>query len=203
MFTVLGLALVAGSIGAIWALTDPRAVDDVFAIALAVAVLVLALGMFVAALRRRRAGFLAFITALTSVTMVVAVVTPRSAIVPPSYGIPLDRSGSYLQPVGDAYFTATAELDAVRGTPEVELAQWAGDVYLDVHDDARIALDARGARGVSVVVLDASGDTVESRTGDADGLLVVGGEADDPADADLTIRQGGNVFVTVFEGASR
>ncbi len=203
VFTVLGIALVAGSIAAIWALGEPAASGDVFAIAVAVAVIALAIGMLVAALRRRRAGFLAFVTALVTVIMLVAALAPQSAIVPPSSSIPLDRSGSYLQPIGNAFFTATADLDAVRGTPDVELTQWVGDVYVDVHDGVRVALDARGARDVSVVRVDASGDPVPTRAGDGDGLLVVGGEAGDPVDADLTVRRGGNVFVTVFEGASR
>jgi len=203
VFTVLGSALVAGSIAAIWALGEPAASGDVFAIAVAVAVIALAIGMLLAALRRRRAGFLAFVTALMTVIMLVAALAPRSAIVPPSYSIPLDRSGSYLQPVGNAFFTATADLDAVRGTPDVELTQWVGDVYVDVYDGVRVALDARGARDVSVVRVDASGNPVAPHSGEGDGLLVVGGEAGDPLDAELTVRQGGNVFVTVFEGASR
>ena len=205
VFTVLGIALVSGSLAAIWALGSPDLGRYVFAIALAVGVIALALGMFVAAVRRRRSGFLAFVTALTTVTMLGAAVAPSSWIVPPSYGIPMLESHSVVQPIGDAYLTA---FDAVRdapGTPEIELTQWVGDVHLTVYDDVRVVLDAGEAGRVEVMERSADGSVdVRSQYDDADGIHTFGGDPGQSADARLIVRQQvGTIYVTIDEGAGR
>lgn len=205
VFTVLGIALVSGTLAAFWALASPDFSEYAVAVALAVGVIVLAAGMFVAAVSRRRSGFLAFLTALTTVIMLGAAVAPSSSVVPPSYGIPMLESHSVVQPVGDAYLTA---FDAVRdapGTPEVHLTQWVGDVHLTVYDDVRVVLDASEAGFVEVTERSADGSLdVRTQYGDADGIHTIGGEPGQAADARLIVRQQvGTIYVTIDEGAGR
>jgi phage shock protein PspC (stress-responsive transcriptional regulator) len=205
VFTVLGVALVSATLAAFWALASPDLSGYAIAVAFAVGVIVLAAGMFVAAVSRRRSGFLAFLTALTTVIMLGVAVAPSSSVVPPSYGIPMLESHSVVQPVGDAYFTA---YDAVRdapGTPEVRLTQWVGDVHLTVLDDVRVVLDASEAGRVEVLERSADGSVdVRSDYGDADGIHTLGGEPGQGADARLIVRQQvGTIYVTIDEGAGR
>jgi hypothetical protein len=205
VFTVLGVALVSATLAAFWALASPDLSGYAIAVAFAVGVIVLAAGMFVAAVSRRRSGFLAFLTALTTVIMLGVAVAPSSSVVPPSYGIPMLESHSVVQPVGDAYLTA---FDAVReapGTPEVQLTQWVGDVHLTVLDDVRVVLDASEAGRVEVLERSADGSVdVRSDYGDADGIHTLGGEPGQGADARLIVRQQvGTIYVTIDEGAGR
>ncbi len=205
VFTVLGIALVGATLAPFWALASPDFSGFAVAVALAVGVIVLAAGMFVAAVSRRRSGFLAFLTALATAILLGAAIAPSSSVVPPSYGIPMLESHSVVQPVGDAYFTA---FDAVRhapGTPEVQLTQWMGDVHLTVYDDVRVVLDASDAGLVEVMERSADGSTdVRSQYGDADGIHTFGGEPGQAADARLIVRQQvGTIYVTLDEGAGR
>ena len=204
VFTVLGLALVSASIAAIATLGSTALRDFVPAIAVAVAVLVLAAGMFVAAVRRRRSGFLAFVTALTTVAMLGTGVGPARTIVPPSYGLSLTESGTYFQPIGDAYFTAFDDGSSSTSTVEVELTQWVGDVHLTMFDDTRVVLDASEA-GLVLMVRSADGSLSQTSTfGDADGLHTFGGSPGQNADARLIVRQQtGTIYVTIDEGAGR
>ncbi|WP_448002848.1 PspC domain-containing protein [Agromyces bauzanensis] len=205
VFTVLGIALVGGSLAAIWALGAPELAGYVAAVALAVATLVLALGMFVAAVRRRRAGFLAFVTAVTTVVMLGAAIAPARSFVPPGYGISMLESQSVVQPIGDAHLTAFDGVRDAPGTPEVELTQWIGSVHLSVYDDVRVVLDAREAGRIEVTELTADGSVeVQPQFGDVDRIHAFGGEPGQSADARLVVRQQvGTVYVTIHEGAER
>ena len=206
VFTVLGLALIAGSIAAIWAVGSADLGGHIVAVALAVAALTLALGMFVAAVSRRRSGFLAFATTVTTVVMLAASVASAVTIIPPSFGIPLVRSGTFVQPIGDAHVTAFADLKAAPGTPEIELTQGIGDVHLAILDGTRVTLDARDAGRVQVVNYSKDGAaTFEPALSGQGRIFTLGGDPGASSDATLTVRQrqSGTIYVTIHEEAGR
>ncbi|GAA4370566.1 PspC domain-containing protein [Agromyces bauzanensis] len=205
VFTVLGIALVGGSLAAIWALGSPELTAYVSALALAVATLVLALGMFVAAVRRRRAGFLAFVTTVTTLVMLGATIAPARTFVPPGYGISMLESQSLVQPIGDAHLVASAELRRVPGMPTIDIEQGIGDVYLTVLDGTQVVLDAREAGRVDVTWVSADGRARAATTGDADVIHTLGRTSGASADARLIVHQppGGTIYVTIHEGDER
>ncbi|RXZ72618.1 PspC domain-containing protein [Agromyces albus] len=206
VFTVLGLAVIAGSVGAIWAVGSADLSGHIVAVSLAVATLTLALGMFVAAVSRRRSGFLAFATTVTTVVMLGASVASAVTIIPPSFGIPLVRSGTFVQPIGDAHLTAFAELEAAPGTPEIELTQGVGDVHLTILDGTRVTLDARDAGRVQVVSYSNTGAArSEPALGGEGRIFTLGGDPGASSDATLTVRQqqSGTIYVTIHEEAGR
>ena len=83
--TVLGVALIGGAIAALRALGVPDTAGFAIPIAFAVATLAIAAGMLIAALRRRRAGFLAFTAIVATVAMLTstagASIMPQGALV--------------------------------------------------------------------------------------------------------------------------
>ncbi|MDQ0894708.1 PspC domain-containing protein [Agromyces ramosus] len=213
--TAIGIALVAGSIAAIWALGAADVADFAIPIAFAVATIVLALGMFVAALRRRRSGSLAFFATLTTASMLVAVagasIMPQGALVPPSYGIAVDHSQRLVQPFGDAYFYVTPRFDS--GTPTIELSQGTGDTWITIDQGARVLLDAAEAGAIELFISSPDGSTESMpQLGDTDSrVLLLGGDTGviSPAEggaetADVRIvltQQSGDVHVDIREGA--
>ncbi|HEY9323737.1 MAG TPA: PspC domain-containing protein [Agromyces sp.] len=213
VFTVLGLALVAGSIAAIWALATPNIAGFAIPIALAVATLLLSVGMIVAALRRRRSGALAFTTVLAAIAMTVAVIAasivPQGTLVPPGYSVPLNHSQRLVQPYGDAYIHATPWWRDVP--PVIELQQGAGSTWITVEPNTEVVLDASEAGPLEVIVFAPDfSSTSEPQIGGLDrGALVLGGEAgvreyrdgDDPVDAKIVLEQGsGMVHIEIREG---
>ena len=206
VFTVFGIAVVGGSLAAIWALGAADLTGYVVAVALAVAALVLALGMFVAAVRRRRAGFLAFVTAVTTLVMLGAAVAPARTVIPPGYGVSLLESQSVVQPIGDAYLLASAELRRVPGTPAIKIEQGIGNVHLTVMDGTQVVLDAREAGRVDITRISADGRGRSVPTGvDVGGIHTLGRTGGAPADARIIVHQpqSGTVYVTIHEGAER
>lgn len=213
VFTVLGLALIAGAIAAIWSLTTPTVAEFAIPIAVAVATLLLSIGMVVAALRRRRSGGLAFMTMLSAIAMTVAVLVaslmPQGVLVPPGYSIALDHSQRLVQPYGEAYIHATPWWRDVP--PVIELRQGNGDTYITLEPDAEVVLDASKAGQIAVVVFSADYSSNSSpQIGGLDrGALLLGGEAgvseyragDDPVDARIVLEQGsGMVHIEIREG---
>lgn len=213
VFTVLGLALVVGSIAAIWALATPDVAAFAIPIALAAATLLLSLGMIVAALRRRRSGALAFLTALSTTAMTVAVITasimPQGMLVPPGHSVSLDRSQRLVQPFGDAYVYATPWFR--DEAPVVELRQGDGDTWITIQPDTEILLDASQAGPIEVTVTSDDGSSRSTpQLGGLDrGELLLGGEqgvrersADDVlVDAKIVLEQGsGMVHIEIREG---
>jgi hypothetical protein len=155
---------------------------------------------------RRRSGFLAFATTVTTVVMLGASVASAVTIIPPSFGIPLVRSGTFVQPIGDAHLTAFAEVQGAPGTPEIELTQGVGDVHLTILDGTRITLDARDAGRVQVVDYSKDGvATYEPQLSGRGRVYTVGGEPGTSSDATLTVRQqqSGTIYVTIHEEAGR
>ncbi|MFC9560797.1 PspC domain-containing protein [Agromyces sp. NPDC056965] len=214
VFTVLGLALVAGSIAAIWALATPDVAGFAIPIALALATLLLSIGMVVAALRRRRSGGLAFMTLLSAIAMTVAAIAasimPQGVLVPPGYSVALDHSQRLVQPFGDAYVHATPWWRDVP--PVVELQQGTGSTWITVEPDTEIVLDASEAGPLEIVVYSPDfSSTSEPQIGGLDrGALLLGGEAgvreyragDDPVDAKIVLEQGsGTVHIEIREGS--
>ena len=215
VWTVIGVALVAGSIAALWALGAADVAGFAIPISLAVATIVFALGMFVAALRRRRSGWLAFFATLTTASMLAAVVAasimPQGALVPPSYGIAVDHSQRLVQPFGDAYFYVTPRPG--DGMPTIELTQGTGDTWMTIDQGAEVVLDATDAGPIEVFVSSPDGSTRSSpQFGDADSrVLLLGGEAvvsdnaeggDETADVRIVLTQGsGDVHIDIREGA--
>jgi phage shock protein PspC (stress-responsive transcriptional regulator) len=213
VFTAFGLALVAGSIAAIWALATPNIAGFAIPIALAVATLLLSVGMIIAALRRRRSGALAFTTMLSSIAMTVAVIAasivPQGTLVPPGYSVPLNHSQRLVQPFGDAYIHATPWWRDVP--PVIELQQGAGSTWITVEPNTEVVLDASEAGPLEVIVFSPDfSSTSEPQIGGLDrGALVLGGEAgvreyrdgDDPVDAKIVLEQGsGMVHIEIREG---
>lgn len=206
VITVLGLALVSGASASIWGLTAPGLDEFATAIGLAAMTLVLAAGMFMAAVRRRRSGFLAFVATLATLGMLLAAAAPGRTLVPPSYGISMLESQVVVQPVGDAYLVAYEELHSVPGTPEIELTQGIGDVYLTITDGTQVELDASAAGEVIVTEFDADGTARSTQSAPPpDGMYALGRTSGAPADARLTVSQsqGGRIIVDIQEGTAR
>jgi phage shock protein PspC (stress-responsive transcriptional regulator) len=204
--TVLGLALVSGASASIWGITAPGLDEFATAIGLAAMTLVLAAGMFMAAVRRRRSGFLAFVATLATLGMLLAAAAPGRTLVPPSYGISMLESQVVVQPVGDAYLVAYEELHSVPGTPEIELTQGTGDVYLTITDGTQVELDASAAGEVIVTEFDADGTGRRTQASPGpDGVYTLGRTSGAPADVRLTVNQsqGGTIMVDIQEGTAR
>jgi len=206
--TVLGIALIGGAIAALRALSVSDTAGFAIPIAFAVATLAIALGMLIAALRRRRAGFLAFTAIVATITMLTATagasIMPQGTLVPPGYGIPLDQSQRLVQPFGDAYMFAfpTGADDA----PVVELTQGTGDTWLTIDEDARVVVDATDAGPVNVVSVDVDG-TVTQVEVDAGRPMLLGGDqvvaytGSNAADVRLELHQNaGSVHIEIHEG---
>ncbi|MEF3402579.1 PspC domain-containing protein [Agromyces sp. CCNWLW203] len=213
VFTVLGLALIAGAIAAIWALASPSIAGFAIPIAIAVATLLLSIGMIVAALRRRRSGGLAFMTMLSAIAMTVAVfvasLTPQGTLVPPGYSVSLDRSQRLVQPFGDAFIHSNQWWRDVA--PVVELQQGTGNTWITVEPDTELVLDASEAGEIEIVVWspDYSSSSVPQIGGLDRGALLLGGEGgvreyragDEPVDAKIVLEQGsGMVHIEIREG---
>ncbi len=213
VFTAFGLALVAGSIAAIWTLATPNIAGFAIPIALAVATLLLSVGMIVAALRRRRSGALAFTTVLAAIAMTVAVIAasivPQGTLVPPGYSVPLNHSQRLVQPFGDAYIHATPWWRDVP--PVVELKQGNGDTWITIEPDTEIVLDATEAGEIEITSYsrDFSSRSTAPIGGLDRGALILGGESivrehspdDDPVDARIVLEQGsGTVHIEIHEG---
>ena len=204
--TVLGLALVSGASASIWGLTAPGLDEFATVIGLAAMTLVLAAGMFIAAVRRRRSGFLAFVATLATLGMLLAAAAPGRTLVPPSYGISMLESQVFVQPVGDAYLVAYEDLRSVPGTPEIELTQGVGDVYLTILDGTQVELDASAAGEVVVTEFDADGTARRTQASPGpDGEYTLGRTSGAPADVRLTVNQsqGGRIMVAIQEGTAR
>ena len=207
VFTVIGIALVAGGVAAIWALADRDVAGFAIPIALAVSTIVIAVGMIVAAVLRRRSGALAFTAILATFSMFVAVmaaaIVPQGSLVPPGSGLDLAVSQRVVQPFGDAYLYAPPT--GAASPAVVELTQGTGNTFLTVSEDARVILDATEAGPIDVVVFSSDGSArPQSAVGD---VLMLGGEAgvtdrvDGPADTRLVLKQGsGRVYIEIHEG---
>ncbi|GAA1825596.1 PspC domain-containing protein [Agromyces salentinus] len=210
VFTLLGLGLVAGAIAALWALGDADVADFAVPVALAAATLVLALGMVVAALRRRRSGALAFFTLVSTLALLVglggASFGQQGRLIGPSTSIELTRSLEYVQPLGDAYVTAYAT--GSSRTPTVQLNQGFGDTWITVLPGSRLLLDASEADRIDIVVFGEDGSTTTPQLDglDLDELLIGGPEgvsaprSGEHVDAEFTITQRtGTVYVQIQE----
>ena len=211
VFTVFGIALVGAAISAIWALGAENSAGFAVPIAIAVAVIVLAVGMLVAAVRRRRSGALAFAATVATVAMFVAGlgawIAPRGALVPPGYSSSLEYSQRLVQPFGDAYLYAVAS--GANEPTVIELTQGMGDTWLTLEEDARVVLDASAAGTLDVVVHSPDWSSVgRPQLGGLDrGRLVLGGDdliSDDPSgdvDARVVLTQrSGTVHIEIREG---
>lgn len=210
VFTMLGLAVVVGAIAAIWAFGAPEAAEFSGAIALAAATLTLSLGMAIAALRRRRSGILAAVTATTLVAMLVSTAVsafaPYGTLIAPNQSISLGYPQQLLQPVGDAYVSVGAYDGYPNDAQVITLTQGTGDTYIYVDPNTSIVLDASEAGAITYTVWDADGNPSQRQFGDVDDRTLVLGDvaADDTegatADARLVLRQNsGSVFIEVFE----
>ncbi|MFF2274236.1 PspC domain-containing protein [Agromyces sp. NPDC058126] len=212
VFTLLGIAVVTGAITAIWAFGDPETAAFSTAIALAAATLVLSFGMVVAALRRRRSGILATITAASLVAMLVSTAVsafaPYGTLIAPNQSISLGYPQQLLQPVGDAYVSVGSYDGYPNDAQVITLTQGTGDTYITVDPNTSIVLDASDAGAISYTVWDADGNPSQRQFGDVDvdrRILVLGDVATDDsegttADARLVLRQNsGSVFIEVFE----
>lgn len=210
VFTLLGIAVVIGAIAAIWAFGDPETAAFSAAIALAAATLALSLGMVIAALRRRRSGILATITAVSLVAMLISTAVsafaPYGTLVAPNQAISLGYPQQLLQPVGDAYVSVGSYDGYPNDAQVITLTQGTGDTYITVDPNTSIVLDASEAGAIAYTVWDTDGNPSQRQFGDVDERILVLGDVaeDDPegttADARLVLRQNsGSVFIEVFE----
>ncbi|GAA1807486.1 PspC domain-containing protein [Agromyces neolithicus] len=208
--TVLGVAIIGGAIAALRALGVPDTAGFAIPIAFAVATLAIAIGMLIAALRRRRAGFLAFTAIVATVAMLtattVAAIMPQGVLVPPGYGISLDRSQRLVQPFGDAYMYAFPT--GAGDTPVVELTQGTGDTWLTIDENASVVLFAADAGDVRVYSVAPDGMITQVQVDPDDRVLTLGGDpifsdrAESDADVHLVLNQGaGDVHIEIHEGA--
>ncbi|SFR69630.1 phage shock protein C (PspC) family protein [Agromyces sp. CF514] len=210
VFTMLGVSLIGGAVAALWALGSADVAAFAVPIALAVATLALALGMVVAALRRRRSGALAFFTSVSALAMLTGVLGAsfgqQGLLIGPSTSIELSESQQLVQPIGDAYLTAFPLGDAQ--TPVVELVQGVGDAWINVQGGATVLLDASEAGDLDVFVFDADGGTGNPQLGGLDrSAIVLGGETGvralrpgEQVDARLDLTQRtGDVHIQIME----
>ncbi|GAA1767859.1 hypothetical protein GCM10009747_30760 [Agromyces humatus] len=208
--TVLGVALIGGAIAALRALGVPGTAGFAIPIALAVAALAIAVGMLIAALRRRRAGFLAFTAIIATVAMLTATagasIMPQGALVPPGYGISLDHSQRLVQPFGDAYMYAFPTGDG--DTPVVELTQGTGNTWITIDENASVVLFAADAGDVRVYSVSPDGMVSPVQIDPDDEVLTLGGDpivsdrAESGADVHLVLNQtSGDVHIEIREGA--
>ncbi|MGW9179376.1 PspC domain-containing protein [Agromyces sp. NPDC055658] len=211
VFTMLGLALVAGAGAAIWALGVPDAAQYAVAIAFATATLVLSAAMIVAALWRRRSGALATLASVSVVAMLIATsssaMAPFGTLLAPSASVSLGYPQQLVQPVGDAWIS----IGAYDGYPDeaqtVTLTQVLGNAYVTIDPHTSIVLDATDAGDVTVFTYDADGYGSAEELTDSDSRVytitsegITRSESDD-ADARLVLRQtSGYVEVNVWEG---
>lgn len=214
VFTALGVALIGGAIAAITALGSADTSGFAVPIALAIAVLVLAAGMVVAALRRRRSGALAFFTMTTVFAMIVATlsagVAQSGTPLGPNASFDLRTGGRYVQPFGDAHLWLFLDGDA-PGAAKVttELTQWRGDTFITLDEDAGLLLDARDAGAVQILVVGEDGAVTEPAFGEFRGLIPVGGPDGvdrDRAEHDTTLvlhQDAGRVYIDIMEEAGR
>ncbi|WP_022889276.1 PspC domain-containing protein [Agromyces italicus] len=210
VFTLLGIAVVTGTIAAIWSYGDADTAAFSAAIALAAATLVLSLGMVVAALRRRRSGILATITAASLVAMLVSTAVsafaPYGRLIAPNQSISLGYPQQLLQPIGDAYVSVGSYDGYPNDAQVITLTQGTGDTYITVEPRTSLVLDAADAGPISYIVVGSDGQASQPQFGDIDErVLVLGDEpVNDPegvsADARLVLRQNsGSVFIEVYE----
>ncbi|MET4156780.1 PspC domain-containing protein [Agromyces sp. PvR057] len=178
VFTVLGVSLIGGAIVALWALGDPEVAAYAVPVALAAGTLVLALGMIIAALRRRRSGGLAFLTLTAAIAMLIGVGSATFAtqgrLIGPDESIGLTTSQRLVQPIGNAYMRALP----VPGSPAVvQLTQGIGDTWLGIDNGAVVLLDASDAGPIDLTVYDDDGGASVLQVDGLDrGALVLGGE---------------------------
>jgi len=178
VFTMLGVSLIGGAIVALLALGDADVAAYAVPVALAAGTLVLALGMIIAALRRRRSGALAFLTLTAVLAMFVglgaATFSSQGRLIGPDQSIGLLTSQRLVQPIGNAYLRALP----VAGSPAVvELTQGIGDTWLGLDDGAVVLLDASDAGPIEITVFDDEGVMSVPQIDDLDrAALVLGGE---------------------------
>lgn len=207
VFTALGLAIVGGAVAAIAAMSSASTDGFAVPLALATAVCVFAVAMVIAALRRRRSGWLAFFASATTLVMLaataIAAVLPEGRLIGPNASISLSTPQRLVQPLGDAYLSLyTTPGSAAEGPATVELSQGIGQAWVTIDDGDRLQLDASDAGGVTIWVTDENGG-MSAIGPDTRRPFVVGGpdglaSDEGPVDARLVLRQWtGSVYVEI------
>ncbi|UOQ90444.1 PspC domain-containing protein [Agromyces endophyticus] len=213
VFTMLGLAVVAGAVAAIWALGEPDTAEFTVPLAISVATMTLALGMIVAALLRRRSGALAALTAVSLVATfagAAGVYAPNGTLIGPNASISLGYPQQLVQPVGDALIT----MGAYDGYPDdaqvVTLTQGTGDAYLMVDEYSTVAVDATEAGDIDITLIGRDGSRSSVPVSDAEGRVfrlsgdesrVISAPSSGKIDAWLILRQGsGSVTIEIQKG---
>ncbi|MFK4730738.1 PspC domain-containing protein [Agromyces mediolanus] len=206
VFTALGLAIVGGAITAIAAMSSAQTDGFAVPLSLAAAVGVFAVAMVIAALRRRRSGWLAFFASATTIVMLVATaiaaVLPEGRLIGPGASISLTTSQRLVQPVGDAYLSLYATPGSTDAPAIVELSQGLGQAWISIDEDDRLQLDASDAGAVTIWVADENGGLAAVGP-DTRRPFVIGGPDglagdDGPVDARLVLTQWtGDVYVDI------
>lgn len=175
--TVLGIALVAGTIVALQHGSDLAAARGLF-----VAALVIALGMVVASTLRRRSGFLAFATVLLLAGGAAGLATPTLVSMHPGgYGISnapgaesWPASAPFVQPWG---YVNVALFDTREPTEPIHIVKRTGSTFVLVDEGVATTVDITVPVGMLTVYgVDGSSVYIESidgleRTGTPDGRV--------------------------------
>ncbi len=205
VWSIMGLSLLAGAVGAFYASTRPDLEGATWAIGIAISTVVIGVGAVIVGLARRRSGFLAFLGILGVLSTVTAMLVPADRTLLPevvSYSIPLE-DGSYARLSG----TTSVHIEDSPGdeAPTIDLWQATGDLYLDLEPGASVRLESVTASGgVYVSYFEQGGDFIDSDnpgTRKSDGVLTVSTTIGD-GDPDAIVRVwlgAGSVWVTVNE----
>jgi phage shock protein PspC (stress-responsive transcriptional regulator) len=201
VWSIFGLALLTGAVGAFVASTRSDMVDVVWEIGIAIFTLIVGLGAVIVGLARRRSGFLAFLGIVGVLATIVGLAIPGDRQLIPegvSYGLPLE-DGSYARLSG----STTINVEEQPGdAPTIDLWQATGDLLVYVDEGSTVRLEAVTADGSIVVEYIVDGQIVDSdrpgastREGDLAVATTIG---DGEPDAVLHVWLGsGSVWVQV------
>jgi phage shock protein PspC (stress-responsive transcriptional regulator) len=160
VWSIFGLALLVGAVGAFVASTRPEMGDVAWEIGIAMFTVVVGVGAVVVGLARRRAGFLAFLGIVGVLATVVGIGLPVDRELIPeaiSYTIPLEE-GSYARLSGT---TSVFVEDAPGDAPTIDLWQATGDLVINVDQNSAVRIEAVTASGGVFVQHFADGSVVE------------------------------------------
>jgi hypothetical protein len=144
----MGLALLAGAVGAFYASTRPELSDVVWAIGISIGTLIVGLGAVIVGLARRRSGFLAFLGILGVLGVVGTVLIPQGARVLPigaSYSVSSTESARVIQLAGTTE-TWVSDRDPAD-PPVIDIWQATGSVQVFLVDGASVRIESVTADG--------------------------------------------------------
>ena len=143
VWSIFGLALLAGAVGAFVASTRPELSDVVWAIGISIATVTVGVGVVIVGLARRRSGFLAFLGILGVLGVIGTILIPQGSRVLPlgaSYSVSSTESARFIQLAGTTE-TWVSDLDPAD-PPVIDIWQPTGSVQVHLVDGASVQIEA-------------------------------------------------------------